>query len=190
MSIILLPFSSIYLVSVAGEMLGEIRLNLSRIFINFSSLVYQSLIIAIVIYRRVERVSSSHLLASNLGFVPVNSLQATNTSFRVSPNAVLSNKTNLDNKSQPTSIQARRVASGDRRIPGTYGVGGTVDASSLIPSFLSPLDATLVQEVDSQLLADQRSFATLFVFYVKKGQTDLSDVIANMVRPPLISFAS
>lgn len=72
-----------------------------------------------------------------------------------------------------------------RRIPGTKGVGGAVETTSLIPSSLATVDPTLVRNLDNNLVAGQRSTASLFVFYVKEGQTSLTDVVANMVSIPI-----
>nr|CDS29367.1 hypothetical protein HmN_000870200 [Hymenolepis microstoma]CUU99804.1 hypothetical transcript [Hymenolepis microstoma] len=69
---------------------------------------------------------------------------------------------------------------GGRRIPGAKGVGGDVKSVSLIPA-LTPMDSSLIRNMDSHLVGGQRSKVSLFVFYVKDGQTSLTDVIVNMV---------
>ncbi|VUZ52698.1 unnamed protein product [Hymenolepis diminuta] len=121
-----------------------------------------------------DRLSSSHLLTCHLGYVPVNSLQPSSNSFRASNDSPPSTTTqNPTNRRPAPSIDGHRI-------PGTKGVGGTVESVSLIPSALTPLDSTLIRNIDSLLVAGQRSTASLFVFYVKNGQTSLTDVIANM----------
>nr|CDS27072.2 DNA replication licensing factor MCM5 [Hymenolepis microstoma]CUU99801.1 DNA replication licensing factor MCM5 [Hymenolepis microstoma] len=69
---------------------------------------------------------------------------------------------------------------GGRRNPGTKGVGGAVESVYLIPPF-TPMDSSLIRNMDSHLVGGQRSTASHFVFYVKDGQTSLTDVIVNMV---------
>ncbi|KAM7541381.1 hypothetical protein Aperf_G00000021766 [Anoplocephala perfoliata] len=123
--------------------------------------------------RRADRLSSSHLLTCHLGYVPVNSLQPFSNSFRSVGNSSPSTTAHNSGRRPAPSIDGRRI-------PGTKGVGGAVEIASLIPSSLTTGDPTLVRDLDNNLLAGQRSTASLFVFYVKEGQTSLTDVIANM----------
>ncbi|KAH9285767.1 Ral GTPase-activating protein subunit beta [Echinococcus granulosus] len=131
--------------------------------------------------QRIDAMSSGHLLACHLGYVPVNALQGSSNSFCV-PSGTNADSNHVTNSPQPNSIPNLRARSSGwkRRIPGTRNVGGGVDAASLIPSALIPVDATLARQLDDQLLTGPRSTATLFVFYVKQGQTSLEDVICNM----------
>ncbi|VDO15316.1 unnamed protein product [Rodentolepis nana] len=123
--------------------------------------------------QRADRLSSSHLLSCHLGYVPVNSLQPFSNSFRTSNDSPPSTSTQSTTRRPAPSIDGRRI-------PGTKGVGGAVESVSLIPSALTPLDASLIRNIDSHLVAGQRSTASLFVFYVKDGQTSFTDVIDNM----------
>ncbi len=67
------------------------------------------------------------------------------------------------------------------RFPGTKGIGGSIELSSLIPAALTPIELEKVAKAKATL-AYQRSMSTMFIFYVEKGQTSLPEAIANMVR--------
>lgn len=126
---------------------------------------------------RADRVSSSHLLTCHLGYVPVNSLQPSNDSFRV----IGSDSPPSTTSHHPAATRRPAPSIDGRRIPGSKGVGGNIENVSLIPSALTQLDPSLIRSIDTPLVAGHRSTASLLVFYVKDGQTSLSDVIYNMV---------
>ncbi|VDM15933.1 unnamed protein product [Hydatigera taeniaeformis] len=130
--------------------------------------------------QRIDQISSGHLLACHLGYVPVNALQGPNNSFCV-PRDTTAGSNDVTSQSQPHSTAAPLAhLSAEKRIPGTRDAGGGVDPSLLIPSALIPVSPSLAKQLDDQSLTSQRSSATAFVFYVKKGQTSLEDVISNM----------
>nr|CDS26111.2 hypothetical protein HmN_000645100 [Hymenolepis microstoma] len=109
----------------------------------------------------------------------VNSLQPLSNSFRKSNDSLHSTLAQNPTRQPVPSI-------GGRRIPGTKDVGGAVKSVFLIPPFTS-MDSSLIRNMDSHLVGGQRSTASLFVFYVKDGQTSLTDVIVNMSIPSLHS---
>ncbi|VDK35164.1 unnamed protein product [Taenia asiatica] len=135
--------------------------------------------------QRIDQMCSGHLLACHLGYVPVNALQGPSNSFCV-PLATNPSSNGVTGQSQPNSTAIPRVClSGEKRcIPGTRDAGGGVDATLLIPSTLIPVSPSLARQLDDQLLASQRSTATVFVFYVKQGQSSLKNVISNMTYWP------
>ncbi|KAL5966400.1 Ral GTPase-activating protein subunit beta, partial [Taenia solium] len=135
--------------------------------------------------QRIDQMCSGHLLACHLGYVPVNALQGPSISFCV-PLDTNPSSNGVTGQSQPNSTATPRVclSSEKRRIPGTRDAGGGVDATLLTPSTLIPVSPSLARQLDDQLLASQRSTATVFVFYVKQGQSSLENVISNMTYWP------
>lgn len=93
-----------------------------------------------------------------------------------------SNGVASQSQANSTATPRARLSGEKHRIPGTRDAGGGVDAALLIPSTLIPVSSTLARQLDDRFLASQRSTATVFVFYVKQGQTSLENVISNMVR--------
>ncbi|KAL5111892.1 hypothetical protein TcWFU_004078 [Taenia crassiceps] len=135
--------------------------------------------------QRIGQMCSGHLLACHLGFVPVNALQGPSNSFLAPPDTSASSN-GVTSQSQPnsTAIPRAHLSVEKRLIPGTRDAGGGVDAAFLIPSTLIPVSHTLARQLDDQSLTSQRSTATVFVFYVKQGQTSLENVISNMAYWP------
>uniref|UniRef100_A0A5K3F716 Rap-GAP domain-containing protein n=1 Tax=Mesocestoides corti TaxID=53468 RepID=A0A5K3F716_MESCO len=129
--------------------------------------------------RMMKNFPSGHILASNLGYIPVNNLSASSSSFRAT-----NSSSQLQQQQQQQTIDVPLSNSKPRRpsarIPGTKGVGSNVEISSIIPSSLIPLPPSMATKIDSSLFTNPRSTSTLFVFYVTEGQTSLNDVIANM----------